>query len=320
MEINDKLAEEFESFLNISGKSLLLLGSEPDIKSKPMKLLASIKGNTLLISRSSLMWSNWESTLSLVERSTLDFIKISHSVSFFGPLLPFDTLLTEMSLSNKLVVATEASRLLYKPISINTATLMKCNSEFGHLKIGMISCDFKDHPTSHLIEGIFLFFKEMQLLLNTRISIIVYSYGNNDQSFYRDFIESSATKFRDISSISNYEAVETIYSDCLDMLFEMQLHTLGNRYQITTSKPSPVTINYLVYPGTSGSSFIDYITCDSVVVPPEHSIYYSEKLLLLPPTYQTSYYDKSRIPNSLGNYPFSLDLKSIQIKRLMLRK
>jgi len=45
-------------------------------------------------------------------------------------------------------------------------------------------------------------------------------------------------------------------------------------------------LNFLVYPGTSGGAHIDYLVADPVVVPPEHAVWYTEKLLYLPGTYQ----------------------------------
>lgn len=64
----------------------------------------------------------------------------------------------------------------------------------------------------------------------------------------------------------------------------------GNRLEITASGVAPLVVNYLVYPGTSGAKFYDYIVADSYVVPCEHSLYYSERLLLLSATYQISTY------------------------------
>lgn len=45
-----------------------------------------------------------------------------------------------------------------------------------------------------------------------------------------------------------------------------------------------------VYPGTSGASFIDYIVADKYVIPPEHAKSYTEKIILLPRSYQINHY------------------------------
>ena len=53
-------------------------------------------------------------------------------------------------------------------------------------------------------------------------------------------------------------------------------------------------MNYLIFPGTSGAFWIDYLICDKYVVPPDHSPrrHFTEKLVLLPHSYQVNYYDR----------------------------
>lgn len=46
----------------------------------------------------------------------------------------------------------------------------------------------------------------------------------------------------------------------------------------------------MVYPGTSGAAFTDYIVSDAIVAPPEHVKYYSEKFVMMPHSYQVNYY------------------------------
>lgn len=40
---------------------------------------------------------------------------------------------------------------------------------------------------------------------------------------------------------------------------------------ITHGRHWLVQVNYLVYPGTSGATFLDYVVVDRVAVPPEHA-------------------------------------------------
>jgi predicted O-linked N-acetylglucosamine transferase (SPINDLY family) len=55
--------------------------------------------------------------------------------------------------------------------------------------------------------------------------------------------------------------------------------------------PNAVQVNYLVYPGTSGAGFVQYLVADTAVVPPEHSPQVSEKLWYMPGTYQVAWED-----------------------------
>jgi len=47
-------------------------------------------------------------------------------------------------------------------------------------------------------------------------------------------------------------------------------------------------VNYLGYPGTSGTNYLDYIIADKVLIPKDNQKYYSEKIVYLPDTYQAN--------------------------------
>ena len=52
-------------------------------------------------------------------------------------------------------------------------------------------------------------------------------------------------------------------------------------------------ISYLGYPGTTGARFIDYLIADKIVIPPEHSKFYSEQIIYLPDSFMIA--DKTPI-------------------------
>jgi predicted O-linked N-acetylglucosamine transferase (SPINDLY family) len=47
-------------------------------------------------------------------------------------------------------------------------------------------------------------------------------------------------------------------------------------------RSAPIQVNYIGYPGTLGSDFMDYIIADSTLIPKTHQKYYSEKVAYLP--------------------------------------
>ena len=163
------------------------------------------------------------------------------------------------------------------------------------LRLGFLSYDFNDHPTTHLVEGLFAAIRAGQLrgeVLYEGVELFVYSYGKDDESEYRRRVIELAHLFRDVVTMSYFEVATAIRADGVDVLFDMQVHTMGNRLQVLALRPAPIQVNYLVYPGTSGTSFLDYIVVDPIVAPPEHAQHYSEALLSMPASYQISYYDK----------------------------
>ena len=155
------------------------------------------------------------------------------------------------------------------------------------LKLGYISHDFNDHPTAHMIEGIFVHHR------HSKYETYAYSYGKNDNSVFRKRIVNEVEHFVDIAAVNYQKSANIIHRDQIDVLYDLQCHTRGNRVEIMAVKPSPIVVNFLIYPGAMGARWIDYLVGDSVVTPPEHAkAHYKAKLVLLPATYQVNYYPR----------------------------
>jgi predicted O-linked N-acetylglucosamine transferase (SPINDLY family) len=219
--------------------------------------------------------------------------------SFQGPLLPFDTLLVSMSLESRLIVGKAFSSNF--PSDAGSIVQKFIDKKVGYqLRIGFISYDFNDHPTAHLIEGIFKIIQEKRSLREKNVSegnifdsiyTVIFSYGKDDGSVYRSILQRTPDEYVDIAAESHLASIAAIQYRNIDILLDMQLFTLGHRAEIIAARPAPIQVNYLVYPGSSGAHFLDFIVVDRKVVPAEHAKFYSEKLLFLPPSYQVSYYD-----------------------------
>lgn len=148
------------------------------------------------------------------------------------------------------------------------------------LTIGYLSCDFYDHPTAHLILGLFREHDKKAFNIN------VYSYGPYDDSYYRKAIEGYASRFVDISLLSDLEVAELMRKDGVDILVDLKGHTLGARLGIAAYKPAPIQITYLGFPGTSGAAWYDYILGDKIVTPESEQDFYTEDFLYMSSCYQ----------------------------------
>jgi protein O-GlcNAc transferase len=113
-----------------------------------------------------------------------------------------------------------------------------------------------------------------------------YSHGKDDGSFYRQKIRQDCDKFSELDNLSHDEAAKCIYRDKVDILVDLMGHTRGNRLAICARRPSPIQVSYLGFLGTTGAEFIDYFITDKIVTPEDQSIYYTEKLVFLPDSYQ----------------------------------
>lgn len=112
-------------------------------------------------------------------------------------MLPFDTLLIPVSLYDRLLVAHGASLHILSSASPLPRTVHSeqrsdaRGTESGRraLRVGFMSYDFNDHPTAHLVEGIFDTVHTRRISGSSERSpnadLIILNYGKNDGSSYR---------------------------------------------------------------------------------------------------------------------------------------
>lgn len=280
-----------------------------------------------------------------------------------GVLLPFDSLLFPLSLSQRRFVAEiycsfheqrDSTLYLsaedfrqqyyedYFAVPNATSTLSSNSKRSARLRLGLLSYDFNDHPTAHMMEALLFdltFHSKSNHPSSTfstdrhdthksniidysilqDVDLFVYHYGLNDSSYYYNQFRQLAPAYRDLSNLPTATSVDLIRQDHLDIVLDLQVHTLGNHFAWMAQGLAPYQINYLVFPGTSGSRSLDHIVVDSVVVPPEQAIHFTEALIVLP-SYQLSYYSTSLVlenralqldsmNNGLSTWSFRLQLR-----------
>jgi len=147
------------------------------------------------------------------------------------------------------------------------------------LRVAYVSPDFREHPVSHLMTGIF------QRHDRSRFETIAISIGMNDHSAFRARLEQSFDQFLDLAPLSPLQIAQRIRELEVDVLVDLAGYTSDGRPDIFTHRPAPVQVGFLGYPGTLGSQTMDYILADRHVIPPEHKASYAEQVVYLPDTY-----------------------------------
>jgi predicted O-linked N-acetylglucosamine transferase (SPINDLY family) len=152
------------------------------------------------------------------------------------------------------------------------------------LRIGYLSADFRLHPLASLITEL------IELHDRSAFEIYAYSYGVYDQSAERKRLEAAFDHFVDIRVLSTADAARKINQDEIDILVDLTGFTQTSRTQIVALRPAPINVSWLGFPGTmgdlEGEPLFDYILSDGFITPPTEASAYSEKLALLPHTYQ----------------------------------
>lgn len=170
----------------------------------------------------------------------------------------------------------EKIQVLHKPMYRFSPNL----SPDGRIRIGYVSSDFGNHPTSHLMQSI------PGVHSRARVEIFCYSLSPDDGTTFRQKVSRETEHFVDLSAIQcNGKAADRIYQDGIHVLVNMNGYTKGARNEIFALRPAPIQAMWLGYPGTSGASFMDYIITDKQTSPLSLAHQYSEQLAFLPNTF-----------------------------------
>jgi protein O-GlcNAc transferase len=114
------------------------------------------------------------------------------------------------------------------------------------------------------------------------------SFGPDEDAAERTRVVLGCDLFHDVHALSDRQIAERLRELEIDIAVDLTGHGRGGRPGILASRPAPIQVNYLGYPGTMGAEFFDYIIADSLVLPPGEGAFYSEKIVRLPGCYQAN--------------------------------
>jgi protein O-GlcNAc transferase len=162
----------------------------------------------------------------------------------------------------------------------------------GRIRVAYLSSDYKDHAVAHQIRGL------LESHDRSRFEIFGYACNPDDRTSYRRKLVEACDHFQDVHAWSNRAVARKINADGIHILVDLAGHTCNNRMGITAMQPAPIRVGYLGFLGTTGADFMDYVLADTIVVPPSHAAYYTEKIVYLPHCYQAND-DRMPLPGPL---------------------
>lgn len=154
------------------------------------------------------------------------------------------------------------------------------------LRIGYLSHDWRNHAMGPLTSYI-------ASRRSTALEVFCISYGPDDQSAVRRFLEQACQHFYDARlALNDYDVARYIFEHMqLDILVDLTSLTYNNRIAIAQLKPAPLLVNYLGYPGSTGCEGFDFTIVDRHVAPADYVAgqqVFSEKLVFMPHCYQSN--------------------------------
>nr|WP_246149592.1 tetratricopeptide repeat protein [Tritonibacter litoralis] len=153
--------------------------------------------------------------------------------------------------------------------------------EGDKIRLGYFSSDFHKHAT------MWLMIRMLELHDRERFEIFIYDYSTTADEM-TERAKNAADHYRVVRRMSDEEVVALAQADGIDIAIDLKGYTSGHRTPIVFKNPAPVNVSYIGYPGTIGSSKLDYIVADEVMIPPSLRKYYSEKIIYMPDCYQVT--------------------------------
>ena len=195
-----------------------------------------------------------------------------------GPVISPHSLLALPFTAAELKTAAEhwARHRIRAPVSLAATEAARVD---GRLRIGYVGSDFRAHALASLVSGV------IEAHDRSRFEIFGYSFGPDDRSEARARFERAFDRFVDIRTESLEATVERIRDDRIAVLVDTAGYVLNARSEIFASRPAPVQLNAIGFPGTLGAAWYDYILSDAYVTPPEAEDGFSERVLRLPHCY-----------------------------------
>jgi predicted O-linked N-acetylglucosamine transferase (SPINDLY family) len=233
-------------------------------------------------------WSDFDNSLDQISKKTVTGAKVAH---------PF----TLLSLTDNPDLLKRSSEIFSKN-NYSAAPSLAHNKKLAKkskLRIGYFSADFRIHPVAFLIAELF------ELHDKNQFEIYAFSFvDSTDDMNIR--IRNAVHSFINVSNKSDFEISQLARDLSIDIAIDLSGFTEGSRTSIFTYRAAPIQVNFLGYPSTLGSDFIDFIIADKFLIPDNLKQFYAEKIIFLPNSYQPN--DRKRMisENQLTKAEFDL--------------
>lgn len=144
------------------------------------------------------------------------------------------------------------------------------------IRVAYISADFGQHAVATLLAGVFEHHDR------ARFETFAVSLADSGDSAMRARLKRAFPHFIEAGRTRDAEIASYLRENEIDIAVDLMGFTGECRPGILLTRPAPVQVNYLGFPGTMGSSHIDYIVADRTVVPESSLPFFAEVPAYLP--------------------------------------
>ena len=159
-----------------------------------------------------------------------------------------------------------------------SAAPLRTGQQYRHdkIRVAYVSSDFGFHPVMLLAAGVF------ENHDRSRFEVTAISTGSDDGSAMRQRLLSAFDRFIDVQNRGAREIAELMRNMEIDIAVDLMGHTQNAPTAVFAHRPAPIQVNFLGFPGTSASPYMDYIIADRSVIDEHRECWFSEKIAWLP--------------------------------------
>jgi protein O-GlcNAc transferase len=150
------------------------------------------------------------------------------------------------------------------------------------LRIGYLSADLREHAVSALMVGV------LENQDRERFESIAISLRPAERSPLGQRVHAAFDSFIDVGQLSDRAVAELMQERQIDIAVDLMGFTRGSRTGILAHRAAPIQVNYLGFPGTMGTPFMDYVIADPYLIPAAHRHHFAEKVVWLPDSFQAN--------------------------------
>ena len=150
------------------------------------------------------------------------------------------------------------------------------------IRVAYLSTGFHRHPNAYLTAELF------ELHDRNRFEVLGISLGPDDHSDMRARLARAFDQFHDVQLKNDGDVAKLLNDMRVDIAIDRSGYATNARPGILASRPAPIQVNYLGFPGTLGNQVYDYVVGDTIVLPFDQQAFYTEKIVHLPECYQSN--------------------------------
>ena len=164
------------------------------------------------------------------------------------------------------------SKIFPKNFIVNRSKTVNNNEK---IKIGYFSPDFRSHPIGYSVAELF----EVHNREKFEVHAFYFGKKTQDEEYFR--IKKGVDKFHEISNFTDEDVAFLANKQKIDIAVDLCCYTSKSRTNIFAMSVAPIQVT-LLYAGTMGTDYYDYIIADKIIIPDTHKKYYCEDTLYLP--------------------------------------